>query len=125
MRKKITHHFRGIYNIYPKFIKETQKSTACNQLDLESVGLCQKSPLDTLLRSHYITVIIIPERVEKQMTKIKKLKKKERGPNSQSGGLRGQVSTILSGDGTEAFEWASQKAEGHFSHKPRAMTMKL
>ena len=36
--KKITHHFRGIYRIYPNFMKENRRMSTCNRLDLQTVG---------------------------------------------------------------------------------------
>ena len=46
---KITHHFRGIYGIYPKLIKENQRMSTCDRLDLQTIGSqpimpAQKSP---------------------------------------------------------------------------------
>ena len=34
--RKITDHLRGIYRIYPNFIKETQMMSTCNWLDLQT-----------------------------------------------------------------------------------------
>ena len=36
--RRITHHFRGIYRIYLKWIKQIRKISTCNQLNLESLG---------------------------------------------------------------------------------------
>ena len=35
---KITDCFRGIYIIYPNFIKEIQRMSTCNRLDLQTLG---------------------------------------------------------------------------------------
>ena len=35
---KITDHFRGIYRIYPNSIKETQRMSTSNRLDLRALG---------------------------------------------------------------------------------------
>ena len=37
-RRKITDHFRGIYRIYPKSIKENRGMSTCNWLDLQILG---------------------------------------------------------------------------------------
>ena len=36
--KKITDQFRRIYKIYPNLIKENQRMSTCNQLDLQTLG---------------------------------------------------------------------------------------
>ena len=35
---KITNHVRGIYRIYPNFIKENRRMSTCTQLDLQTLG---------------------------------------------------------------------------------------
>ena len=35
---RITNHFKGIYRIYPNLIKENQKLSTCNWLDLQTLG---------------------------------------------------------------------------------------
>ena len=36
--KKITDHFRGIHRIYPNSVKENRRMSACNRLDLQTLG---------------------------------------------------------------------------------------
>jgi hypothetical protein len=36
--RKITDHFRGIYGIYTNLVKETQRMSTCNRLDLQTLG---------------------------------------------------------------------------------------
>jgi hypothetical protein len=36
--KEITDHFRGIYRIYPNFLKENWRMSTCNRLDLQTLG---------------------------------------------------------------------------------------
>ena len=36
--QKITHRYRGIYRIYPNFIKENRRMSTCNRLDLQTLG---------------------------------------------------------------------------------------
>jgi hypothetical protein len=36
--KKITGHFRGIYRICPNLMKENQRMSTCNRLDLQTLG---------------------------------------------------------------------------------------
>ena len=36
--RKITHHFKGIYRIYPNLIKENRRMSTCNRLDLQTLG---------------------------------------------------------------------------------------
>jgi hypothetical protein len=54
---KNTHHFRGIYRIYLKLIKKTQKITTCNRLNLDTLGfgliMPQKSPGTLGLSNHF------------------------------------------------------------------------
>ena len=35
---KIIDHFRGIYRMYPNLMKENQRMSTCNQLDLQTLG---------------------------------------------------------------------------------------
>ena len=35
---KITDHFKGIYRIYPNFMKENRRMWTCNRLDLQTLG---------------------------------------------------------------------------------------
>jgi hypothetical protein len=35
--RKITDHFRGIYRIYPNFIKEIRRMSTCNRLDFQTL----------------------------------------------------------------------------------------
>ena len=35
---KITNHLRGICGIYPKLIKENQRMSTCNWLDMQTLG---------------------------------------------------------------------------------------
>ena len=37
-RRNITDHFRGIYRIYPYLIKERQRMSTCNRVDLQTLG---------------------------------------------------------------------------------------
>jgi hypothetical protein len=36
--RKITDHFKGIYKIYPNLMKENQRMSTCNRLDLQTLG---------------------------------------------------------------------------------------
>ena len=36
--RKITDHFREIYRIYPNLIKENQRVSTCNRLELQTLG---------------------------------------------------------------------------------------
>ena len=36
--RKITHHFRGIYGIYPHLVKEYRRMSTWNRLDLQTQG---------------------------------------------------------------------------------------
>ena len=51
--RKITDYFRGIYRISPRLIKENQRMSTCNRLDLQttriSTGYAQKSPRSLIL----------------------------------------------------------------------------
>ena len=42
--RKIPDHFRGIYRIYPNLIKENQRMSTCNRLDLQTLGSQQVMP---------------------------------------------------------------------------------
>ena len=46
--KKFTDHFRGIYRICLKWIKQNHKMSTCNQLDLESLGSWPTMPKNFL-----------------------------------------------------------------------------
>lgn len=67
----------------PKLIRKPPKSTTCSQLDLETLGLCHKITLGRYVKAFYYTIILILDRVEKQMTK--KHKKTTEGQTPRDG----------------------------------------
>ena len=53
--KEMTDHFRDIYRIYPNLMKEIQRMSTCNRLDLQTLGSQPIMPKN--LRDHCPTIL--------------------------------------------------------------------
>jgi hypothetical protein len=55
--RKIIDHLRGIYRIYPNLMKENQRMSACNRLDLQTLGsqpiMPKNLPIPDLNQGHF------------------------------------------------------------------------
>ena len=56
--RKITDRFRGIYRIYPNFVRENQRMSTCNRLDLQTLG--SQLILPRNLPDHWVTLHCVP-----------------------------------------------------------------
>ena len=55
--RKITHHFKGIYRIYPNLIKENRRMSTCNRMDLQKLGSQPVMPKN--LPVHWLVKILV------------------------------------------------------------------